>query len=118
MKPERSPQRTTFLPKASPANFSTLATASGAVTMVSITSTSGSTGTGLKKWSPSTRLGFFVAAAIFMIGMLEVFEARTASGSVTTLSRSAKSLALTASFSTISLYQTNILLNALRNSLR
>ena len=45
-------------------------------------STSGSTGTGLKKCRPSTRLGFFVAAAIFMIGMLEVFDASTASGSV------------------------------------
>ena len=63
-------------------------------------STSGSTGTGLKKCRPSTRLGFFVAAAIFMIGMLDVFDASTASGSVMSSSSSAKILALTASSST------------------
>ena len=62
-------------------------------------STSGSTGTGLKKCRPSTRLGFFVAAAIFMIGMLDVFDASTASGSVMTSSSSAKILPLTASSS-------------------
>ena len=57
-------------------------------------STSGSTGTGLKKCRPSTRLGFFVAAAIFMIGMLDVFDASTASGSVMSSSSSAKILRL------------------------
>ena len=57
-------------------------------------STSGSTGTGLKKCRPSTRLGFLVAAAIFMIGMLDVFDASTASGSVMSSSSSAKILRL------------------------
>ncbi len=71
------------------------------MTSVLISSTSGSTGTGLKKCSPSTRLGFLVADAIFMIGMLEVFDASTASGSVMTSSSSAKTLALTFSSSTI-----------------
>ncbi len=79
---------------------STRAAASSAVTSVLTSSTSGSTGTGLKKCRPSTRLGFFVAAAIFMIGMLEVFDASTASGSVISSSSSAKILALTASSST------------------
>ena len=55
------------------------------VTSVLTSSTSGSTGTGLKKCSPSTRPGFSVAAAIFMIGMLDVFDASTASGSVMSL---------------------------------
>ena len=59
-----------------------------------ISSTSGSTGTGLKKCRPSTRLGFFVAAAIFMMGMLEVFDASTASGSVMTLVELGEDLAL------------------------
>ena len=44
-------------------------------------STSGSTGTGLKKCMPSTRSGFEVSAASFMIGTDEVVEARkSASG--------------------------------------
>ncbi len=93
-KPERSPQRTTFLPSTSLANCSVRAAASGEVTSVLTSSTSGSTGTGLKKCRPSTRLGFCVAAAIFMIGMLDVFDASTASGSVITLSSSAKILRL------------------------
>ena len=69
------------------------------MTSVPTSSTSGSTGTGLKKCSPSTRCGFLVAAAIFMIGMLEVFDASTAFGSSTTASSSAKISALTASSS-------------------
>ena len=81
-KPERSAQRTTCLPSTALANSSVRATASALVTSVLTSSTSGSTGTGLKKCRPSTRCGFLVAAAIFMIGMLEVFDARTASGSV------------------------------------
>jgi hypothetical protein len=69
------------------------------VTNVLTSSTNGSTGTGLKKCRPSTRLGLCVAAAIFMIGMLDVFDASTASGSVITLSSSAKILPLTVSSS-------------------
>lgn len=75
--------------------------AASEVTSVLISSTSGSTGTGLKKCKPSTRLGFLVAAAIFMIGMLEVLDASTASGgSVMSSSSCAKILPLTASSST------------------
>jgi hypothetical protein len=44
----------------------------------------------LKKCKPSTRLGFLIAAAIFMIWMPEVFDASTAPGSVTISSSSAK----------------------------
>ena len=43
-------------------------------------STSGNTGTGLKKWMPITCGSRLVARASFMIGMLEVFDASTASG--------------------------------------
>ncbi|CFE39416.1 Uncharacterised protein [Mycobacterium tuberculosis] len=70
------------------------------MTSVRTNSTSGSTGTGLKKCRPRTRCGCLVAAATFMIGMLEVFDASTASGSVTTRSSSAKISDLTASSST------------------
>ncbi len=64
------------------------------------TSTSGSTGTGLKKCRPSTRSGFDVPAPSFMIGTDDVFEARnSASGS--TASRRWNSSRLAASFSTI-----------------
>ena len=75
-------QRTTCLPSTELANCSVRATAASLVTSVLISSTSGSTGTGLKKCSPRTRPGFSVAAASFMIGMLDVFDASTASGSV------------------------------------
>ncbi len=63
-------------------------------------STSGSTGTGLKKCSPSTRWGRLVAMASFMMGMDEVFDASSASGASTTLSSSPKTSTLTASAST------------------
>jgi hypothetical protein len=94
-------QRTTFLPSVSPANCATRSSAASLVSRVGTSSTRGSTGTGLKKCSPSTRLGFFVAAAIFMIGMLDVFDASTASGSVMASSSCAKTFALTAASSTI-----------------
>src|SRR6516162_2868114 len=98
-KPDRSEQRTTCLPRTVSAKCSVRAAAASSVTSVHTNSTSGSTGTGLKKCRPSTRCGFLVAAAIFMIGMLEVLDASTASGSVTTRSSSAKICALTASSS-------------------
>ena len=64
------------------------------------TSTSGSTGTGLKKCRPSTRSGCAVSAPSFMIGTDEVFEARnSASGSM--LVERAEQLALGCSSSTI-----------------
>ena len=56
-------------------------------------STSGSTGTGLKKCIPSTRSGFEVPAASFMIGTEEVFEARnSASGSTSSSLRNSSRL--------------------------
>ena len=45
------------------------------------------TGTGLKKWRPSTCSGRSVAIASFMIGIDDVFDARIASSSSTILSR-------------------------------
>lgn len=75
------------------------AAADSLVTRVVTSSTSGSTGTGLKKCRPRTRPGFFVAAAIFMIGMLEVLEASTAFGSVMISSSWLKMDALTFSSS-------------------
>ena len=53
---------------------------SGDVSSDVTSSTSGSTGTGLKKWMPITCASRLVARASFMIGMLDVFDARTASG--------------------------------------
>ena len=64
------------------------------MTSVLTSSTSGSTGTGLKKCKPSTRPGLLVAAAIFMIGMLDVFDASTASGSVIDLVQFGEDLGL------------------------
>lgn len=64
-------------------------------------STSLSTGTGLKKWMPSTWLGRLVTTASFMIGIEEVLEARIASGSVTISSRRRNRSVLAASSSTI-----------------
>lgn len=55
-------------------------------------------GTGEKKWTPTTRSGRSVAAAILVIGMAEVFEASTVS-SRTTLSRARKISCFTSSFS-------------------
>jgi hypothetical protein len=59
-------------------------------------STRVSTGTGLKKCSPTTCSGRPVAMASFMMGMADVFEARMAS-SATTLSRVAKTSSLSGS---------------------
>ena len=44
-----------------------------------ITSTSGIFRTGLKKWMPQNRSGRLSPAASFVIGIVEVFEARIAS---------------------------------------
>jgi len=99
-KPERSAERTTCLPSTSPANAWARLDTDSPVLSVVTSSTSGSTGTGLKKCMPITRSGFAVATAIFMIGMEEVLEASTASGSVTTLSSSLKIEVFTFSSST------------------
>ena len=57
-------------------------------------STSGRTGTGLKKWMPITCSGRRVAVASFMIGIEDVLEASTASTSVTTSSSRRKASTL------------------------
>ena len=55
---------------------------SGLVSSDVTTSTSLSTGTGLKKWMPMTDAGRLVAMASFMIGIDDVLEARMAPSSV------------------------------------
>ena len=61
-------------------------------------STSGSTGTGLKKCMPSTRSGFEVSAASFMIGTDEVLEARkSASGRISSSLRNSSRLVCSSS---------------------
>ena len=61
-------------------------------------STSGSTGTGLKKCSPITLCGWVVPAPSFMIGTDEVFEARNcASGSSSSSRRNISRLACSSS---------------------
>ncbi len=62
-------------------------------------STSFSTGTGLKKCTPMTCSGRLVAMPSFMIGIDEVFDAKIASGSSTTLSSAVNTSVLTCSFS-------------------
>jgi hypothetical protein len=74
--------------------------ASSPVMIERTTSTRGSTGTGLKKCSPSTRSGRRVPAPSFMIGTEEVLEARN-SASGRTSSRRVKSARLAPSSSTI-----------------
>ena len=87
MKPARSWDRMTCFSSWSAAKRSAVAAVSSLVKRDVTSSTSGSTGTGLKKWIPMTWLGRLVAMASFMIGMEEVFEARMATGSSTILSR-------------------------------
>ena len=64
-------------------NASARATVSGEVSRLGTSSTSGSTGTGLKKCMPITRCGWGVTAASFMIGMEDVLLASSASGRTT-----------------------------------
>ena len=72
-----------------------------AVSRLGTSSTSESTGTGLKKCTPSTWLGREVATASFMIGIDEVFEASTAAGEVTISSSCLNSAILAPSSSRI-----------------
>jgi hypothetical protein len=58
----------------------TQATVSSLVSRLTTISTNGSTGTGLKKCTPTTWPGRFVALAILMTGIDEVFVARIPSG--------------------------------------
>ncbi len=70
------------LPSVCSANSRARAAVSSAVMIECTISTSGSTGTGLKKCRPMTLCGCEVSAPSFMIGTEEVFDARNcASGS-------------------------------------
>lgn len=75
-----------------------VAVTSGAVFSPKMTSTSGILWTGLKKCIPTTRSGREAAFAISVIGSVEVFEAKIASG-FATASHSFRTACLTASFS-------------------
>ena len=98
-KPARSWLRMTFLPSRSVANCSAVFAVSGDVIKLVTSSTSRRTGTGLKKWIPTTCSGRAVAIPSFMIGIELVFVARIAWGSVTTLSRPRKTSTFSASSS-------------------
>ena len=67
---------------------------SGEVSSEVTSSTSRSTGTGLKKWMPITCSGRLVAMPSFMIGIEDVLEARMASSPSTTLSSAGEHLGL------------------------
>src|SRR5947209_13861454 len=79
MKPELSFAATGSLPS-DPANANARWNVSAEVVTVRTTSTSGISGTGLKKWSPTKRSPRFVAAAIAAIVRLDVFEAKMVAG--------------------------------------
>ncbi len=79
MKPARSPQTTGLLPTLS-SRRSTSASTSGSVTTVRITSTRRCTGAGLKKCTPTTRPGLWLAVEISVTDRDEVLVARIASG--------------------------------------
>ncbi len=100
MNPARSGARTTVLPSVPAANSVARATVSSDVSSDGTNSTRAITGTGLKKWSPTTASGRLVCIASFMIGIDDVFEASTASPATTISSRARKTSALRASSST------------------
>src|SRR6266700_604538 len=79
MKPELSFAATASLPRDF-ANAKARRNVSAEVVTVRTTSTSGISGTGLKKWSPTKRSPRWVAAAIAAIVRLDVFEAKMAAG--------------------------------------
>ena len=79
MKPGVSAQRTGTFPHAIISRVARAATP-GSVDGATTTSTSGMTGAGLKKWSPSTRAGWTVARAIASTDRALVFVARMAFG--------------------------------------
>ena len=93
-KPARSCERITFLLSTSVAKASARAVVSGDVSRLVTTSTSRSTGTGLKKWMPMTCSGRFVAIPSFITGIDDVFDARTACSSTTTWSSAANTSVL------------------------
>src|SRR5213595_3483079 len=79
MKPELSFAATGSLPS-DPANANARWNVSAEVVTVRTTSTSGISGTGLKKCKPTKRSPRFVAAAIAAIVRLDVFEAKMVAG--------------------------------------
>ena len=99
MKPARSLLSTVCFSSCFPANASARSTVSGDVSRLGTSSTSGSTGTGLKKCMPMTRWGWGVTAASFMIGIDDVLLASRASGR-TTLPSAWKMATFSASSST------------------
>ena len=94
-KPARSCDLIRFLPSRSTAKSPAVVAVVSLVRSDETSSTSGRTGTGLKKCSPTTCSGRCVAMASFMMGMDDVFEASTVSSLVTTPSSALN----TASFS-------------------
>ncbi len=80
------------------AKSETAAVVSAEVCSEVTTSTSGRTGTGLKKCSPTTRFARAVAMPRRMTGREEVLVASTAAGSSTILSRAAKTSVLASGF--------------------
>ena len=97
-KPGKSFASAGTLPSSS-ASATITAAVSSEVCTARITSTSFSTGTGLKKCMPITRSGRPVAAASEVIGIEDVFDARIASGGRSPSARR-KSSSLTAASST------------------
>ena len=96
MNPDRIDAAHDLLPSVWLANSATAATVFSSVTRVATSSTSGSTGTGLKKCRPSTRCGFSGRGGdLRRSECSRCWEASTAPGSVMIASSSAKSLALT-----------------------
>ncbi len=99
-KPERSWARMACLPSTFSVKTCARLRVPSEVVSAGISSTSFCTGAGLKKWMPMTWSGRDVATASFTSGMEEVFDARIASGRVTTWSSTWKISVFTCSFST------------------
>ena len=97
MNPALSPTTTGTLPSRSLSAFTSSMTCAS-VTTVRITSTSFSTGAGLKKCMPTTWAGRWVATEISVTDSEDVLVARMASGAVIA-SSSAKICCLSSSFS-------------------
>ncbi len=101
-KPGKSRASAGVLPS-SPASATIAAAVSSDVSSPRITSTSASTGTGLKKCMPITRSGRPVTAASEVIGIDDVFEASTPSAGKTTSARRNTSSLTPASSTTASI---------------
>ena len=93
MKPARSLEWMTCLPRTSVAKAAARSVVSGLVTSDDTNSTRGSTGTGLKKCRPTTCSGRRVTIPNFIIGIDDVLEAKMAWGS-STVSSSERNIAV------------------------